>query len=84
MLSSIANIKQINERMNCLYERYINSASISIPLIKQLYKEYETSVNSILKNDSYSTPLIYIFSFITNSVINNVVECVASLIEGIT
>jgi hypothetical protein len=49
-LNKISNIKPINERLNQLFERYINSTSNTNPLIKQLINEYNDSFNSIIKN----------------------------------
>ena len=69
-LNAISNLKPINERFNQLFEKYLNSASQSNPLIKQLIDEYKNSYNSIIKNESYSTPLTYIFRLIDRNTVN--------------
>ena len=75
-LNKISNIKPINERLNQLFERYINSTSNTNPLIKQLINEYNDSFNSIIKNNHSSTPLTYIFNLIVHNTIQNLIESI--------
>ena len=75
-LNRISNIKPINERLNQLFERYINSTSNTNPLIKQLINEYNDSFNSIIKNNHSSTPLTYIFNFIVHNTVQNLIESI--------
>ncbi len=66
----------INDRYNQLFERYLNSASQSNPLIKQLINEYENSFNSIIKNEHNSIPLTYISRYIHRNIIHNIIESI--------
>ena len=71
-LNTSNNLKPINERLNQLFERYLIGASHSNPLIIQLINEYKNSFNSIIKNESYSTLLTYIFRFKDRNTVNTI------------
>ena len=74
----------VSERFNQLFEKNINCASQTSPLIKQLINEYDSSINSIVKNDYNSTPLTYIYRFIVGNVVHNLIESITAVTNSIT
>ena len=83
-LHAISKLKPISERLNQLFEKYINSASQTNPLIIQLINEYSSSFISIIKNDNNSKPLTYIHRFIIGNVVHNLIESIAAVTSSIT
>lgn len=61
-------LTSINERFNDLFVRYVEKSSESNPLIVDLINEYIRSINSIIKQDSDSTPLTYFNNLIAQKI----------------
>ena len=62
-----SNLTSVSERYNDLFTRYAEKALEYNSLIIELMDEYISSINSIIRDDSYSTPLTYANSLIARN-----------------
>ena len=62
-----SNLTSVSERYNDLFTRYAEKALEYNSLIIELMDKYISSINSIIRDDSYSTPLTYANSLIARN-----------------